>query len=87
MQSLPTLVMPERSGPLVVYVEYGDFPTVFLTRHGETGSQCGLANTAFLPCNAKDFDIFQCGQGQSYRIIYVYMCKCIRVVRLIQCKD
>ena len=31
MQGLPALVVPEGSGPLVVYVEYGDFQTVFPT--------------------------------------------------------
>ena len=58
MQGLPTLVVPEGSGPLVVYVEDGDFPTVFLPGHSKAGGQCSLANAAFLSCNAKNSETF-----------------------------
>ena len=60
MQGLPALVVPEGSGSLVVYVEYGDFQPVFLGGHGKAGGQCSLSNTAFLACNAKNFEISQC---------------------------
>ena len=63
------------SGPLVVYVEYGDFQTVFLGGHGKAGGQCSLADAAFLACNAKDGEASQCVHGRSYKIIDVYMCK------------